>query len=160
MLKRVLLILAFFQTTIALGNDCYKTDIGTCSIELSMFNATNSFRAANGLAPLLYRKELNWASRKWSESMAATGRVGHQGFPTTRNQTIILEFPASNLKVYGENVAYFANRKPQDFGQYFVGLWINSPGHRANMLRPYKYFGVGYARDQRAGHYATQNFSY
>lgn len=160
MLNRVILFFCVFYTTITLADDCYKTDIGTCAIESSMFNATNAFRAQNGLPPLQYKRELQWSARKWSESMAATGRISHDGFPTTRNQTVVLEFPASNIKVQGENVAWFSRYKPSDFGQFFVGLWIGSAGHRANMLRNWRYVGMGYARDSKGGHYATQNFSW
>lgn len=160
MFKRALLFIAFLQSSMALANDCYKADIGTCETERKMFEATNNFRAQNGLPPLQYKRELQWSARKWSESMAATGRVDHQGFPTTRNQTIILEFPASNLKVHGENCAGMARVKPFDYGEYFVSLWIRSPGHRANMLRNWRYVGMGYARDGKSGHYATQNFSW
>lgn len=159
MFKRVLLICAFFQSSIALSG-CYKTDIGTCGVEQSMLDATNAFRAQNGLKPLQYKQELNWSARKWSESMAATGKIGHEGFPTTRNQTIILEFPASNITVSGENVAWFSGYKPQDFGQFFVKLWIGSAGHRANLLRNWRYVGVGYATDDKGGHFATQNFAW
>lgn len=160
MFKRVLLFFAFLQSSMALANDCYKADIGTCAVERSMLAATNNFRAQNGLPPLQYKRELQWSARKWSESMAATGRISHNGFPTTRNQTIVLEFPASNIKVHGENVAWFSGYKPEDFGEFFVGLWINSAGHRANMLRNWRYVGMGYARDSKGGHYATQNFSW
>lgn len=139
---------------------CYKGNTVTCGIEISMLKATNDFRAQNGLRPLDYKPEFNWAARKWSESMAAVQKISHDGFPTLRNQTIILEFPASNVKAYGENVAYFWGGNPPDIGKYFVDLWIKSEGHRANMLYKWKSFGVGYAKDKRGAHYATQIFGF
>ena len=160
MWKRALLVIAFLQSTVALGSDCYKADVGHCATEKAMFDATNNFRAQNGLPPLQYKRELQWSARKWSEKMAKTGRVDHEGFPTTRNETILLEFPASKIKVHGENCAGISRRKPNDFGEYIVSLWIRSRGHRANMLRHFRYMGVGFARDGRGGYYGTQNFSW
>lgn len=160
MLRAILLFLIGLNSSISLAQ-CYKGNSLTCGIELSMLKATNEFRAQNGLRPLDYKPELNWAARKWSESMAAVGKISHDGFPTLRNQTILLEFPASNVKAYGENVAYFwTTKNPPDIGKYFVNLWIKSEGHRANMLYKWKTFGVGYAVDKRGAHYATQLFSF
>jgi uncharacterized protein YkwD len=159
MVRRIVLGLALFLQSTVLLADCYKTDIGTCGVEKSMLEATNAFRAQYGLPALQYKKELNWAARKWSESMAATGRLSHDGFPTLRNQTIILEFPASNQKVHGENVAYFQGYKPPDFGRFFVDMWIKSGPHRQNMLRNFRFIGVGYGRNN-GQHYATQLFAW
>ena len=159
MIRGIVVGLAIFlQSAVGLA-DCYKSDIGTCGVERSMLEATNAFRARYGLAPLQYKKELQWAARKWSENMAATGRLSHDGFPTLRNQTIILEFPASNQKVHGENVAYFSGYKPPDFGRFFVEMWVKSPGHRDNILRNFRFIGVGYGRNNGA-HYATQLFAW
>lgn len=51
----------------------------------------------------------------------------------------------------GENIAY-GQRTPQAV----VQAWINSSGHRANILNAsYTHLGVGYVAD---GHYWTQMF--
>lgn len=139
--------------------ECYKADIGTCGIEASMLEATNAFRARNGLPPLQYKRELAWAARKWSDRMAETGQVGHDGFPTWRNQVILLEFPSSKMRAHGENVAYFRGHKPPDFGRFFVDLWIGSPGHRENILRNFRFVGMGYGRNN-GGHFGTQLFAW
>ena len=42
-----------------------------------------------------------------------------------------------------------------------VQMWLESPGHCANMMGPrYRFLGVGYAYGDRShyGHYWTQNF--
>lgn len=143
----------------AVRAECYKSDIGTCAIEQAMLDATNTYRAQNGLAPLQYRRELAWSARHWSDDMAASATVGHAGFPDARNANIIAEFPNSPARVHGENVAYFLGQKPASIGKYFVDLWIASPGHRENILRNFRYVGMGYSR-RNGAHFATQNFAW
>jgi uncharacterized protein YkwD len=54
----------------------------------------------------------------------------------------------------GENIAA-GQRTPQEV----VNSWMNSPGHRANILnRNYTKIGVGYASGGEYGTYWTQMF--
>lgn len=157
-MRLLVLVLGFFLSNLALA-DCYKTDIGTCAIEKAMLDATNAFRAQNGLPPLEYRRELAFAARAWSDQMAATATIGHAGFPDARNADIQAEFPGSPARVHGENVAYFLGHKPASIGGYLVQLWIGSAGHRENILRPFRYVGMGYSR-RNGAHFATQAFAW
>ncbi len=56
---------------------------------------------------------------------------------------------------YGENVA-----AGQRSGTEVVSAWMNSPGHRANILNPaYTEIGVGYAVDSEGRPYYAQVFA-
>ena len=59
----------------------------------------------------------------------------------------------------GENIYQFLARRDQKkLAKNLVDGWMNSPGHRANILHSgFKYLGVGIARSGDSV-YATQNF--
>ena len=82
----------------------------------------------------------------------------HVGFPGARNAKIRSAFPNSGASAAAENVAMFSGGGG-DVAQRLVDMWINSPGHRANMLGGYRTFGAGYAKGW-AGNFGTQIFGY
>ncbi len=106
---------------------------------------TNEFRAQNGLRPLALMPRLNSIAQGWSERMATTGDFRH-------NPTFTASYP-SGWSSAGENIA--AGQSPDDV----VRSWINSPGHRANLLGDYNSIGIGYALGGPYGRYYTQNFA-
>jgi uncharacterized protein YkwD len=54
----------------------------------------------------------------------------------------------------GENIAYGNVSADQ-----MVAMWMSSPGHRANILRPeFTHLGVGVARTGSGRVYGTQDF--
>lgn len=63
------------------------------------------------------------------------------------------ETPPTFGLAWAENVA--SGQQPNQV----VAAWMNSPGHRANILNPrYTEIGVGFARDASGRSYFTQNF--
>jgi uncharacterized protein YkwD len=112
---------------------------------------TNKFRKSKKLAPLEMQEELNVIAQKHTEDMAR-GRVGfgHSGFDT-REVRARKYFPDATH--FAENVAYGSHN-----GKDVVEGWKSSSGHRRNMLGPYKYIGIGVARDRRGVLYYTQIF--
>jgi uncharacterized protein YkwD len=96
----------------------------------------NVERANAGLAPLVASGSLNNSSAAHASWMSANGTLQHSAYPGG---------------TWGENIA-------QGYGsaQSVVAAWMNSPGHRANILNPaYHYMGLGYAA---AGNYWCQQF--
>jgi uncharacterized protein YkwD len=62
--------------------------------------------------------------------------------------------PTGNVVGHG-----YVNNDPQSVAQAMVTAWMNSPGHRANILHnQYARLGVGVAYDGRLYYYGTQNF--
>lgn len=119
---------------------------------------TNQERAKNGLSPLTYDSRLNVAADQYSATMANGDFFSHTGLdgstPTSRANTV--GFPGGVAENIGAGYT-----SPEAA----VQGWMNSPGHRANILNPtYKSLGVGYfylANDTGSedwGHYWTQNF--
>lgn len=96
---------------------------------------TNEFRAAHDKPPVEFDPALIRVGQSHSDGMAA-GRVavGHAGFSGRAKQ--IQGRSAENVAMMpaGSGVARMA-----------VDGWIASPGHRRNLLGPYRFMGVSVA---------------
>lgn len=108
---------------------------------------TNDFRAQNGLHSL------------------QTSPILTQ-FAEQRAREIVSDFShdfgwwdASGCRGVGENIHY---RIPaaSDPASYSVQAWINSPGHRANMLGDWDVQGSAIYLAPNGGHYAVQLFGF
>lgn len=113
---------------------------------------TNSFRAANGKPALQEMAALDTIAQTWSTFMATANYFGHNIPPKTAGYWTL--YPAGK-RGWAENVA--AGYDPASV----VDAWINSPGHRANLLGDYNYVGIGYATNPGSeyGSYFTQDFA-
>jgi uncharacterized protein YkwD len=113
---------------------------------------TNKFRKSNALPALIMRDELNSIAQQHSENMAKHKvQFGHKGFEKRQAQ---IHKSITGSSQFAENVAYGPTS-----GEAVVNDWKNSPGHRRNLLGPYKYIGIGVAYDKRGTPYYTQIFS-
>lgn len=100
---------------------------------------TNQFRAQNGLGALRANAELDAAAQNHSQDMAVQDYFSHTGkdgsAPWDRAERV-----GYSARSMGENIA-----AGQTTPESVVQGWINSPGHRANMLNAsYTELGVGY----------------
>lgn len=115
-----------------------------------LFASVNSARSAAGLAPLAYSSALESVASGWTSSMAASGTLGH-------NPSYATQIPAGSTGA-GENVGY-AGGFADNAATIHAG-WMDSPGHRANILNPnYTQIGIGYAVDASGTAWATQVFA-
>lgn len=118
--------------------------------EQEVVDLTNQERAKNGLAPLKMDTELSKVAREKSRDMAANNYFDHNspnyGSPFDMMKSFGIEYRAA-----GENIAK-GQRTPEEV----VNAWMNSEGHRANILNPnFTHIGVGYVEQ---GNYWTQQF--
>ena len=95
----------------------------------------NRERAANGLAPLKYSDRLSEAALVRAEEIQSV--FSHTRPNGTRCFTAVTEAGISYRSV-GENIAY-GQRTPEEV----MNSWMNSSGHRANILGSYDYIGIG-----------------
>lgn len=115
----------------------------------------NQERAQAGLAPLQTHPRLVEAAQIHSNDMARLGRMDHTlpgaALPTLPSRMQAVDYPVSYV---GENIASgFADANAVVTG------WMNSAGHRANILNPnFTGTGVGIARDVLGAPYYTQDF--
>jgi len=104
-----------------------------------VLRVTNVYRAEHGLQPLTLNIELSNAAQVHSEDMALRDFFSHTGSNGTRvsDRTKSAGYQSPYV---GENIAagYMS-------AEEVVRGWINSPGHRENILNPnYKEIGIGY----------------
>lgn len=111
----------------------------------------NQYRIQHGLSPLSLNTVLSKAAAQHSLDMAQHKvSFGHDGFE--QRMTYARQHIA-NGQGGAENVAY--NYKT---AKIVVDGWINSSGHRHNILGHYDLTGVGIVRDKLGKPYFTQLF--
>ncbi|MGW7074777.1 CAP domain-containing protein [Streptomyces sp. NPDC054866] len=119
----------------------------------AVLRLTNAERTAAGLRPLSPDPILTVAAQGHSADMIARAFYSHTspegGEPWHRASAA-----GSTHRAIGENIAC-GQRTPAEV----VDGWMNSPGHRANILKPsFTHLGVGFAGGGSAGTYWTQLF--
>ncbi|MFN2252085.1 MAG: CAP domain-containing protein [Anaerolineae bacterium] len=120
-------------------------------IEQELVDAVNAEREKHGLHPLIVNYSLMEAAYKHTDHMADIKQICHNG---CGDGTVGERIAATGYKwiTYGENVAY-----GQPTVEVVMNAWMNSPGHRANILGE-QYTDIGVGHIARGGHYWTQVF--
>ncbi|MDO0930654.1 CAP domain-containing protein [Streptomyces sp. DG2A-72] len=114
---------------------------------------TNRERAGAGLPPLAVDPVLTAAAQAHSADMIARAFYSHTS-PDGSQPWDRAAAAGSTRRSIGENIAC-GQRSPAEV----VEGWMNSPGHRANILKPtFTHIGVGFAGGGAAGTYWTQLF--
>lgn len=106
---------------------------------------TNEARSANGLAKLEADTTLAQAAQQHAAEMAELGYFSHTS-PVLENATLTQRVAqaGSFMQLLGENLALVGDTDP---AQATVTGWLESPGHRANLLsREFSHVGFGSAR--------------
>ncbi|WP_393101650.1 CAP domain-containing protein [Streptomyces sp. LN325] len=114
---------------------------------------TNAERAGEGLPPLLADTPLTVAAQAHSDDMVARAFYSHTS-PDGSRPWDRAAAAGSTRRTIGENIAC-----GQRSAAEVVRGWMDSPGHRANILKPdFTHIGVGLAGGGEAGTYWTQLF--
>jgi uncharacterized YkwD family protein/spore coat assembly protein SafA len=122
-------------------------------IENEVVRLTNEQRAKYGLPPLKIDWQLARVARYKSADMRDKNYFQHNS-PTYGSPFTMMKNFGIQYRTAGENIAA-GQRTPQEV----VNAWMNSPGHRANILnKSFTHIGVGYAKGGSYGHYWTQMF--
>ena len=127
-----------------------QLDTTVMAYEKEVIRLVNEIRTANGLKPLQETWELSRVARYKSQDMADNRYFSHTS-PTYGSPFQMIKAFGLSYRFAGENIAY-GQRTPQEV----VEAWMNSSGHRANILHAsYTQIGVGYVA---SGRYWTQMF--
>ncbi|MGW0824500.1 CAP domain-containing protein [Streptomyces sp. NPDC002845] len=114
---------------------------------------TNAERAGAGLPPLAADPYLTTAAQAHSADMVARAFYSHTS-PDGSEPWHRAAAAGSTRRTIGENIAC-GQRSPAEV----VRGWMDSPGHRANILKPdFTHIGIGFAGGGSAGTYWTQLF--
>lgn len=120
------------------------------AFERQMFELTNKERVNNGLQPLQVDYELSRVAREKSRDMAINFYFDHNS-PVYGSPFDMMRAYGITYRTAGENIAK-GQRSPEEV----VQAWMNSPGHRANILNPnFTHIGVGFVEN---GNHWTQQF--
>ncbi|MFE2876145.1 CAP domain-containing protein [Streptomyces roseus] len=124
-------------------------DAGSESAVLALVNKE---RAAAGCGPLTSNGKLSAAARAYSDTMARSGVMSHTG-PDGSTMTSRVEAAGYAWSRLGENIA-----RGQADADAVMDAWMNSSGHRANILNcAFKEIGIGVHKGD-GGPWWTQDF--
>ena len=125
-------------------------DSSVTNFENEVVRLVNEQRQKNGLKPLTANWELSRVARYKSQDMVDNRYFAHNS-PLYGTPFQMIKAFGISFRTAGENIAY-GQRTPKQV----VDTWMNSSGHRANILNSsYTQIGVGYVSN---GHYWTQLF--
>lgn len=127
-----------------------QLDSSVASYEHEVVRLVNEIRQQNGLKPLTENWELSRVARYKSQDMLDNRYFSHTS-PTYGSPFQMIKAFGLSYRTAGENIA-----KGYASSQAVVNGWMNSSGHRANILNvSYTQIGIGYVAQ---GNYWTQMF--
>ncbi len=133
------------------GNE-NNSNISVSAYAQEVLNLVNKERSANGLSPLSFDTNVQKAADTRAEEIKKSfshTRPDGKAFSTALTES------GANFSGAGENIA-IGQKTPEEV----VSAWMNSSGHRANILNSkYKYIGVGCVKSG-SGYAWTQLFTY
>jgi uncharacterized protein YkwD len=126
------------------------------SVAAEVVTLTNVERTDRGRARLRANPRLMRAAQLHAEQMARAGQMAHDlpnaTYPHTEDRLAATKY---RWQMYGENVA-----QGQFDAAEALRSWMNSSGHRKNILNPaYTELGAGYAVDRAGRPYFVQVFA-
>lgn len=129
-----------------------NTSSGLTADELEVFNLINQQRANNGLPALKVDSEVQRVARIKAQDMVNNNYFAHES-PTYGTPFNMLKNFGISYKSAGENIAGNSSNSAA------VTAWMNSSGHRANILNSsYNYTGIGVVSSPKYGKIYVQMF--
>jgi uncharacterized protein YkwD len=138
----VLLAFLSLLAVVGLASGCVGSGGASASRSLELVNQA---RAGNGARPVALEAALQRKAQGWADHMSSTGKLVHSdlraGLP-------------SGWCSAGENIAYASGDADQ-----IHQMWMNSSGHRANILNAqFTHIGIGATRDSQGRLWMVQVF--
>lgn len=158
-----------------------KPNVTISTLELQVYGAINEQRKLNGLAVLKWNSELSTVARSHSQYLANLNLgfttniyISHNGVNKTTHaerlaNSSIYYYSASGENIHGTSLvkSHYLNEERTPVAYYTqeemvnnsVQGWMNSPGHRRNILEDFDETGIGIAQDDTRTNYVfTQLF--
>lgn len=134
-----ILLMAFETTRIETSKvmvGTYQTQVFRAN-ELQLMDLSNAIRNRLGLKAFLWDEKIAAVARKHSLDMATNGYFDHINLSG--------QSPFDRIKAAGINFSVAAENIAAGYPSAIVvhQAWMNSPGHRQNVLADIKYFGAG-----------------
>jgi uncharacterized protein YkwD len=128
---------------------------GVPDVEQAILQATNDIRVKNGLDTVVWDEKLSVAVRQHTKEMVEENYFEHQSPHEEWRSPSQRAYLSGHFNSHvGENILFIKNpqqRTATEFAKEFLRLWMNSPGHRANILtKEWSILGVGvYKKDKQ-----------
>jgi uncharacterized protein YkwD len=165
----------------ALSDRSSRSDIDITQLEKKIHDLVNKERAKRGLSVLSWDNSLHKVAKNYSQDMVERNFFSHNDpdgssfYDRYKAERIECRIRVGDTTCIGaENIALdnlyrsyfykngkrFANWNTEgEIAVSVVKLWMNSKGHRANILTPYfKRQGIGVAFSDDGRVYVTENF--
>ncbi|EDU36798.1 CAP domain-containing protein [Clostridium sporogenes] len=140
-------------TTTATKPSATKPDSSVAALEKEVVTLVNAERAKAGLPALKANAELSNVARLKSQDMIDKNYFSHTS-PTYGSPFDMMKKFGIKYSAAGENIA-----SGYPTAKAVVDGWMNSPGHRANILsKSFTEIGVGLAKSSNGTSYWTQMF--
>ncbi|MDU4324501.1 MULTISPECIES: CAP domain-containing protein [unclassified Clostridium] len=139
-------------------NNTVVSDKFMAQVEQAIFNKVNEERAKAGVSPLSYNSTMEKYARIKSQDMGDNNYFSHADL-SGNYITSKMKADGVSYKAWGENIAYIGGiTDPTALANKFMENWMNSEGHRKNILSTnFDSIGIGvYQSGNRV--YATQEF--
>ncbi|PUB18765.1 cysteine-rich secretory family protein [Yoonia sediminilitoris] len=121
----------------AIASDC-SAPANATALATEIAAGVNASRRANGQSPLQFNARLGRAAMAHACDMQVNSFFDHRGSDGSSSQ-VRVQKAGYNDCIVAENLAWGYPRAAQ-----IVSGWMNSPGHRRNMLHPrIQEFGIG-----------------
>lgn len=121
--------------------------LGPGRIETALVAEMNKVRVERGRKPLRMSTTLRRPARSQSRYLLASGQLTHDGPDGSPFWTRLVDAGYPRDRWMAENLAELGGCDASTAGRT-VQMWMNSPGHRANLLNPrYRWVGVGTVSD-------------
>ena len=119
------------------------------------FHFTNAFRLYHGLKTLLWDDRAAAAARSHSEDMAKNNYIAHNSLDGAEFTSRLEKQGINNWRYSAENICAGLS---SGFKAY--DCWVNSDGHRKNLLSDTEYLGVGaaYRENSTYSFFYTQDY--
>ncbi len=127
-------------------------DERVAAYERAIHERVNEVRRDRDVDPLAYNEAIATVAREHSADMAEREYFSHESPDGEGPADRLAEFFPGHCRGVGENIANVREEgDPQSLGERVVSLWMDSPGHRENLLRTMfdeEGFGVHVADDR------------
>ena len=140
------------------NTDAAISDKFMAEVEQAIFNKVNEERTKAGVAPLTYNTTMEKYARIKSQDMGDNNYFSHTDL-NGNNITTKMKADGVTYNAWGENIAYISGvTDPTALANQFMTNWMNSQGHKENILSTkFSSIGVGvYKIGNKV--YATQEF--
>jgi uncharacterized protein YkwD len=135
-----------------------KSALTAADLEEQLFEAINQERAARGLTPLRRAADLNAVAQSHSRDMLARDYFDHRTPEGLGLKERVERGQVAGWRRVAENISSSRSCARFDAVRMAVAGWMNSPGHRQNILdKQMQETGIGVATDAEGKiYYVTQ----